>query len=117
MFEICCQDDELIHDAKQLQFYAMNVEFKNVQAEDSLQYHQWKSHWLSERSNIVQEYSVQHKWVSRHDSWVDEKESTHVNERFDFQRWWFQFIQNFMIIIKRQFNWKQLRLKFYSKCT
>ncbi len=53
MFEICCQDDELIHDAKQLQFYAMNVEFKNVQAEDSLQYHQWRSHWLSERLNIV----------------------------------------------------------------
>ena len=44
MFEIYHQDDELIHDAKQSQFHAMNVEFKNVWTENSLQYHQRRSH-------------------------------------------------------------------------
>ena len=89
MFKICYQDDELIHDARQSQSHAMNVEFKNVWIENSLQYHQWRSHWLNEKSNIVQEYSVQHKRVLKHDSQVNEKDLMHANERFDFQRWWF----------------------------
>jgi len=86
MFEICRQDDESIYDARQSQSHAMNVEFKNVQTENSLQYHQRRSHRLSEKSDIVQEYSVQHERVSRHDSRIDERDLTHVNERFDFRR-------------------------------
>lgn len=86
MFEIRREDDESIHDSRQSQSHAMNVRFENVRIEDSLQYHQRRSHQLSERSDIVQEYSIQHERVSRHDSRIDEEESTHVNERFDFRR-------------------------------
>ncbi len=86
MFEIRHEDDESIHDSRQSQFHAMNVRFENVRIEDSLQYHQRRSHRLSEKSDIVQEYSVQHERVSRHDSRIDERESMHVNERFDFRR-------------------------------
>ena len=86
MFEIRREDDESIHDSRQSQPHAMNVRFENVRIEDSLQYHQRRSHRLNEKSDIVQEYSVQHERVSRHDSRIGGGESTHVNERFDFRR-------------------------------
>ena len=116
MFDICCQNDKLIHDARQSWSHAINDEFKNVQIENSFQYHQRRSHWLSEWLNIVQKYSVQHEWLSRHDSRVDERKLTHVDERFDVWRCWVKLTQNCMIIIKKQFNWKNVRLKFHSEC-
>ncbi len=82
----------------------MNDEFKNVRIEDSFQYHQRRSHRLSERLNIVQEYSVQHEQLSRHDSRVDERESMHVDERFNVRRCQVRLAQNCMTIIKRQFD-------------
>ena len=117
MFDICRQNDESIHDVRQSWSHVMNDEFKNVRIEDSFQYHQRRSHRLSERLNIVQEYSVQHEQLSRHDSRVDERESMHVDERFNVRRCQVRLAQNCMTIIKRQFDWKNVRLKFHSECT
>ncbi len=115
MFEICQWDDELIHDARQSQSHVMNVEFEKVRVEDSLQHHQQRSYWLNERLNIVQEYSIQHEWVSRHDSRIDEKDAMHVNEEFNIRRQQLQHVQNSMSFVKRQFNWEHSKLKFHSE--
>ncbi len=80
----------------------MNVEFANIWVEDSLQYHCWEFHWLSQKTDQLKEINaIHHESIAWNDWWVNLKNQRSIVSWFNVNSIQDEDFSHFIIIIEK----------------